>query len=317
MSLAGLAAGGAAMVLGLWLAEPAVAALDGLAWRRRARALPRRERGPQARRSAAAPLLKARSRTGEAWLAARLRGPAAALAVAGGPSLQLMLLLGAAVALPLAFAAHWAGLPGPLAVLLWPGLALAMLQLMTRSIARRARAGFARGFPDALAVLIRALRAGLPVTAALAEVARGGAGPVARSFARVVEAMQLGASLEAALWQAAKRIGSGDFDLLVITIALQRESGGNLAATIANLDDTLRQRRLLALKIKAMAAEARASALIIGSLPFAMAALMAWASPDYLLPLVTTTLGKAMVGAGLASLATGALVISQLMRIEP
>ena len=317
MSLIGLAAGGAAMALGLWLAEPAAAALDGLAWRRRARALPRRMGGAQAHRSAAAPILKAERRAGDAWLAARLKGPAAALAMAGGPPLRVMLLLSAAAALPLAGLAHWAGLPAALALLLWPGLALAVLQLLSRSMARRARAAFARGFPDALAILIRALRAGLPVSAALAEVARGGAGPVALSFAGVVEAMQLGTPLETALWQAARRIGLADFDLLVITIALQRETGGNLAATLANLDDTLRERRLLALRVRAMAAEARASALIIGSLPFAMAGLMAAVSPEYLLPLITTTLGKAMIGTGLVSLAIGALVISQLMRIEP
>lgn len=317
MSLTGLAAGGAAMALGLWLAEPAVAALDGLAWRRRARALPRRDMGPQARRSAAAPLLKARARAGEAWLAARLKGPAAALAVAGGPSLRLVLAVSAVAALPLSPAAHWAGLPAVLAILAWPALTWTMLQLFTRSIARRARAGFARGFPDALAILIRALRAGLPINAAVAEVSRSGAGPVARAFADVVEAMRLGAPVEVALWRTARRISLADFDLLVITIALQRETGGNLAATLANLDETLRERRLLALKVKAMAAEARASALIIGSLPFAMAGLMVAVSPEYLLPLVTTALGKAMIGAGLASLAIGALVISQLMRIEP
>ena len=90
---------------------------------------------------------------------------------------------------------------------------------------------------------------------------------MARAFAGAVEAMRLGAPVETALRRTAKRLGSADFDLLVITIALQRETGGNLAASLADLDDTLRQRRLLALKIRAMAAEARASALIIGACP--------------------------------------------------
>lgn len=317
MSLIGLAAGGAALALGLWLAEPASAAIDGLAWRRRARALPRRGPALLAHESAAAPILKARGRASDAWLARRLKAPAAALAAAGGASLSVVVLAAGVAALPLAMLAHWAGVPVAGAVLLWPLLALGLVHLLSRALARRARAAFGRGFPDALAILIRALRAGLPVTAALAEVARSGVGPVARAFAEVVEAMRLGAPVETALWQTAKRLGVADFDLLVITIALQRETGGNLAATLSNLDETLRQRRLPQLKIKAMAAEARASALIIGSMPFGMAALMATVSPDYLAPLLTTALGKAMLGAGLGSLAVGALVISQLMRIEP
>jgi tight adherence protein B len=317
MSLVGLAAGGAALALGLWLAEPASAAIDGLAWRRRARALPRRGPALLARDSAAAPLLKAGGRASDAWLAPWLKGPAAALAVAGRASLSVVVLAAGVAALPLALLAHWAGVPALGALLLWPLLALGLVHLLAGALARRARAAFGRGFPDALAILIRALRAGLPVTVALAEVAHSGAGPVARAFAEVVEAMRLGAPVETALWRTAKRLGVADFDLLVITIALQRETGGNLAATLANLDETLRQRRLLALKIRAMAAEARASALIIGSMPFGMAALMAVVSPDYLAPLLTTGLGKAMIGAGLGSLFIGAMIISQLMRIEP
>lgn len=317
MSVIGLAAGGAALGLGLWLSAPVSALIDGLHWQQRARALPRRGPGVTSRGSAAAPILKARGRASDAWLARWLKGPAAEVAAAGGPSLSLVVAAAMALAVPVAGLAHWAGAPLAAAAVLLPGLAAALLWMISRRLGRRARMAFARGLPDALAVLIRALRAGLPVAAATAEVARSCTGPVARAFADIVEAMRLGASLEAALWRTAKRLGVADFDLLVITIALQRETGGNLASSLGNLDETLRQRRLLALKVKAMAAEARASALIIGSMPFAMAALMAAVSPDYLQPLLTTALGKAMIGAGLASLAAGALVISQLMRIEP
>jgi tight adherence protein B len=245
MSLFGLAAAGAGLAAGLALAGPANAGLDTLAWRRRARSLPRRGQQMDLRRSAAEPLLR-QQRRGEALLA--------------------------------------------------------------RLLAGRERRRFERGFPDALALLIRALRAGQPVGAALGEVARGSTGPVARAFAGAVEAMQLGAPIETALRSEAQRLGSGDFD---------RETGGNLAASLLTLDDTLRQRRLLVLKARAMSAEARTSALIIASMPFAMAALMAAVSPEYLMPLVTTRLGKALILAGLASLLTGGLIIGQMMRVKP
>jgi tight adherence protein B len=155
------------------------------------------------------------------------------------------------------------------------------------------------------------------VAAAVAEVARSGDGPVPRAFRAVVEDMRLGQPLETALWAAARRIGVAEFDFLVVVVALQRETGGNLAQTLSGLDDTLRMRRQLALKVRALAAEARASAMIIASLPFAMAALLWVSSPDYLLPLFTTPMGRAMLGAGLASIGIGALVIREMLAIKP
>jgi tight adherence protein B len=314
MSLFGLAAAGAGLAAGLALAGPANAGLDALSWRRRARALPRRGHAVEVRRSAAAPLLR-QQRVGDQWLAHHLPGTAAALALAEAPLVGVAAAATSLAATTLLLAIT-AGLPPLPALLLAPALALALLVLLARSLASRASKRFERGFPDALALLIRALRAGQPVGAALGEVARGSTGPVARAFAGAVEAMQLGAPVEAALRAEAQRLGSGDFDLLVTTIALQRETGGNLAASLLTLDDTLRQRRLLVLKSRAMSAEARTSALIIASMPFAMAALMAAVSPDYLVPLVTTRLGKALILAGLASLATGGLIIGQMMRVK-
>jgi tight adherence protein B len=314
MSLIGLAAAGAGLAAGLALSVPANAGLDALAWRRRARSLPRRGSVSVLRRSAAAPLLR-QTHAGEARLARHLPGTAAALALAGvraAPVATAALLLAlAGLALGLA-----AGLPVLLALLLVPPAGLLLLILLARGLARRARRRFERGFPDALALLIRALRAGQPVPAALAEVARSSTGPVAGAFAGAVEAMSLGAPVESALRSAAHTLGSGEFDLLVTTIALQRETGGNLAASLLTLDDTLRQRRLLVLKGRAMSAEARTSALIIAAMPFAMAALMAAVSPDYLVPLFTTRLGKALILAGLASLATGGVIIGQMMRVK-
>lgn len=314
MSLFGLAAAGAGLAAGLALAGPANAGLDTLAWRRRARALPGKGQVVEVRRSAAAPLLR-QQRAGDQWLARQLPRTAAALALAEASPTSVALaatgLTGAALLLAVAAGAS------PLAALLFaPLLTLLLLVLIARSLAGRTAKRFERGFPDALALLIRALRAGQPVGAALGEVARGSTGPVARAFAGAVEAMQLGAPVETALRAESRRLGSGDFDLLVTTIALQRETGGNLAASLLTLDDTLRQRRLLVLKTRAMSAEARTSALIIASMPFAMAALMAAVSPEYLVPLISTRLGEALILAGLASLATGGLIIGQMMRVK-
>ena len=182
-------------------------------------------------------------------------------------------------------------------------------------LSRRARAGFAREFPDAVALLVRSLRAGLPIDAGLAEVARG-PGPVAAACRAVIDGLRLGQPLDRALWAAARPVALPEFDFLVVTIALQRETGGNLAQTLAQLEATLRSRRQLALKVRAMAGEARASALIIGSLPFVMAALLALVAPDYLLPLVTEGLGRVLLAGGLISIGIGALVMHAMMQVE-
>lgn len=295
--------------------------LTAWAWRRRARRLPRRGNdGGARRRSTADPILRARAGARDAALAARLPGGAiiAARLAASGTSLSLTRLVGLAGsgALLIAATALWLGAPPLLGLVLLPGLAIVIVFLVSGMLARRARAAFARGFPEAVAVMIRSLRAGLPVPGAIAEAARATTGPVAAAFGSTVEAMQLGQPLEAALWAAARTARIPDFDFFVTTVALQRETGGNLAETLTNLDDTLRSRRQLALKLKALAAEARASAMIIGSLPFAMGGLMAAVSPEYTVTLFTTGLGRAMLGAGLGSIAIGAVVISQMMKIE-
>jgi tight adherence protein B len=313
---------------GLLLASALTPSVDAAANRlrlqRRARAMAtpvlRRALGGWSQRSSAEPILRSAGRSSDAVIMAWLPGGAtiaAALRAADGRLSITILTIGCAGAAALvAGSGIGLGLPLVAALLLFPILTVALVRLVSGFLARRARAAFSRGFPDAVATIIRSLRAGLPVTAAIAEVARGKAGSIAKTFAGIVENIGLGQPVEAALWTAARRIGVAEFDFLVVTIALQRETGGNLAETLTGLDDTLRMRRQLALKVRALAAEARASAMIIGSLPFVMAALLWMTSPEYLLPLFTTTLGKAMLGGGLASIAVGGIIISQMMTIK-
>jgi tight adherence protein B len=306
-----------AALAGLVLAPLVDAAVNRRRLRHRAAALPR----PGQRPRPAALVLRATAARHEALLRRWLPGGdavAARLLVAGGRwSLVALVVAGLGVGLAVAVAGWGLGLPPVLAVLIVPGVALGFVRMVSAALAARAQTAFGRGFADAVPVMIRSLRAGLSVAAAVAEVARSDTGPVPRAFGAVVEDMRLGQPLEAALWAAARRIGVAEFDFLVVVVALQREAGGNLAETLANLDETLRMRRQLALKVRALAAEARASAMIIASLPFAMAALLWVSSPDYLVPLFTTTMGRAMLGAGLASMAVGALVIREMLAIRP
>ncbi len=127
---------------------------------------------------------------------------------------------------------------------------------------------FTARFPDAIELLVRGLKSGLPVSETLNVVAKEVPGPVGEEFKMVTEKIRIGKSMEDALQDTADRLGTAEFQFFVITLAIQRETGGNLAETLANLADVLRKRSQMKLKIKAMSSESKASAYIVGSLPF-------------------------------------------------
>jgi tight adherence protein B len=127
---------------------------------------------------------------------------------------------------------------------------------------------FTTNFPDAIELLVRGLKSGLPVGETLTMVAKEIPGPVGEEFKIVTEKVRIGKTMEDALQETADRLGTAEFQFFVITLAIQRETGGNLAETLANLADVLRKRAQMKLKIRAMSSESKASAYIVGSLPF-------------------------------------------------
>jgi tight adherence protein B len=184
-----------------------------------------------------------------------------------------------------------------------------------RAIARRLNR-FEALFPEAIGLMVRGLRSGLPITETFQVIGREIGDPVGEEFRRVSDQIRLGHPLEQALWDAARRIGTPEFNFLVVTMVVQRETGGNLAETLENLDQMLRRRRQMKLKIRAMSAEARASAMIIGSLPFIMFVLMFLVNSGYVMTLVTTHAGNMLLAGGLVSMGTGIAVIAKMVRFE-
>ena len=150
-------------------------------------------------------------------------------------------------------------------------------KLILRRVAR-----FNSRFPDALELMVRGLRSGLPITETMGVVAEELPGPISEEFRAVTDKMKIGRTMEAALQESADRMGTPEMQFFVITLAIQRETGGNLAETLANLADVLRKRAQMKLKIKAMSSESKASAWIVGSLPFIVFLLVWWISPDYM-----------------------------------
>jgi len=144
------------------------------------------------------------------------------------------------------------------------------------------RNAFTTRFPDAVELLVRGLRSGLPVTETLGIVASEVPGPVGEEFKLVTERIRIGRTMQDALQDTADRLDMPEFGFFVIALAIQRETGGNLAETLSNLADVLRKRAQMKLKIRAMSSESKASAYIVGALPFIVFTMIWWINPTYI-----------------------------------
>jgi tight adherence protein B len=175
---------------------------------------------------------------------------------------------------------------------------------------------FNSNFPDAIELMVRGLRSGLPITETLGIVASEIPGPVGLEFRIVADKMKIGRTMEAALQETADRLGTPEFQFFVITLAIQRETGGNLAETLSNLADVLRKRAQMKLKIRAMSSESKASAYIVGSLPFVVFTLVYMINPHYMGGFFTDQrLIVAGIG-GMIWMAIGAAIMAKMVNFE-
>jgi tight adherence protein B len=171
-------------------------------------------------------------------------------------------------------------------------------------------------FPDALDLMVRGLRSGLPVTETLGIISTELPGPVGEEFKLVTERIRIGKTMEEALQDTANRLGIAEFNFFCITLAIQRETGGNLAETLANLGDVLRKRSQMKLKIKAMSSESKASAYIIGSLPFIVFGLIYSINPTYMGKFF---IDERLIGMGIGAfiwLGLGGFIMAQMINFE-
>ena len=233
--------------------------------------------------------------------------------IAIGEYLLASLLVGASV-----FALLAAGLAvKPLAALLFAAAAALWLPhaAVGFAIARRLKR-FLALFPDAIELIVRGLRSGIPVAEAIRLVGEETADPVGPEFRRIVHSVAIGETLEQALAAAARRLAVPEFRFFAISLGMQRETGGNLAETLENLATILRRRRQMRLKIRALSSEARASAAIIGALPFLMFAGLYAISPDYMTVLTSDRRGVTLLAGALISILAGIFIMARMARFE-
>lgn len=171
-------------------------------------------------------------------------------------------------------------------------------------------------FPDAIGLMVRGVRSGLPVTETIINVGREMKGVVGYEFGKVADQIQLGQSIEEVMWQAAGRIDLAEFTFMCISFSIQRETGGNLAETLDNLEQLLRNRKQMALKVRAYSSEARASSAIIGSLPFIMIALLSFVNWPYISQLFYTHGGHILLAAAAGCLTLGIAALVKLSSFE-
>lgn len=207
-------------------------------------------------------------------------------------------------------------LPLLLALPMGAGLGLLIPNMVLGMMIKRRTNKFIIRFPDAIELLVRGLRSGLPITETMSVVGQEVPGPVGEEFRAVSDRMRIGRSMDNALQETADRLETPEFQFFVIAIAIQRETGGNLAETLSNLAEVLRKRAQMKLKIKAMSSESKASAYIIGALPFIVFAMIWMINPPYMAKFFVDPRLMIVGGGGLLWMALGVFIMSRMINFE-
>jgi len=208
------------------------------------------------------------------------------------------------------------GLPLLLTLLVGLFIGFGVPHFLVGRLAKRRVAEFLARFPDAIELLVRGLRSGLPISETLSVVGTEVPDPVGSEFRAVADRMRIGRTMEAALQETADNLQTPEFQFFVITLAIQRETGGNLAETLSNLADVLRKRLQMRLKIRAMSSESKASAYIIGALPFVVFGMIAYINPGYMAGFFTDQrLIMAAAGGGVW-MAIGVFIMAKMINFE-
>jgi tight adherence protein B len=208
------------------------------------------------------------------------------------------------------------GIPFPLPLLVGLFAGIGLPHFVIGKLIKRRVNRFTSKFPDAIELMVRGLRSGLPISETMNVVATEVPGPVGIEFQAVNDKMRIGRTMEAALQETADRLGTPEFQFFVITLSIQRETGGNLAETLANLADVLRKRAAMKLKIRAMSSESKASAYIVGALPFIVFGLIWLISPQYLAGFFSDQRLMIAGMGGMCWMGIGVLIMAKMVSFE-
>lgn len=224
------------------------------------------------------------------------------------------LVLGLTLAVSRGLAALVEGVVGSYALVIvpvaWVVLSRAVFNLLTERRTKK----LLNQFPDALQMIVRAVRVGMPVSEAMRLVGREAQEPTAAEFDVVANELAIGTSLEEAIKNLSDRTRIPEYQFFATALSLQAQTGGGLTETLEGLADVIRKRLGLRARASAMASEARASAAVLSALPFVTFIGMFLINRPYIEMMYTTPIGLKMMGMGVASLLIGVLVMRSLIR---
>jgi len=183
-------------------------------------------------------------------------------------------------------------------------------------LAKRRRTAFVEEFANAVDIIVRGVKSGLPINECLQIIGNESAEPLATEFTELTKDIRVGVPFDQALDRLYERMPIPELNFFVIVLTIQQQTGGNLAETLSNLSVVLRQRKIMKEKIKALSSEAKASAWIIGSLPPIVAVIIMITSPGYLEPLFETQMGNAMIVGGIIWMLSGILAMGKMVRFK-
>jgi len=226
------------------------------------------------------------------------------LLISGGLGLLAFLAVWIVTALPLPAAA--AGFAAGFGLPRW------MLSFLKGRREKR----FLAGFPDAVDVIVRGIKAGLPLADSLKVIASEAGEPIKGEFKAIIETQTIGMPLGEACGKLYERMPLPEANFFGIVISIQQKAGGNLSEALGNLSRVLRDRKKMKAKIQAMSMEAKASASIIGSLPIAVGCLVYLTSPDYIELLWLTDLGRMMIAGSAVWMSIGIFVMKQMINFD-
>jgi tight adherence protein B len=175
---------------------------------------------------------------------------------------------------------------------------------------------FLNDFADAIDVMVRGLKAGLPVSEAMKIIASESRPPVGPEFMEVVEGQRVGISIDQGIERMVDRMPLPEVNFLAIVMTIQSKTGGNLSEALSNLSRVLRDRKKMKQKIRSVSQEAKSSAAIIGSLPFLIMGALMFLNPSYLNPMFETTVGNILAVGSAVWMTTGVLVMRKMINFE-
>jgi tight adherence protein B len=171
-------------------------------------------------------------------------------------------------------------------------------------------------FGDGIDIIVRGVKSGLPLAECLRIIANEVGEPLKSEFVSLTDNIAMGTSLERALQQFYRRVPLPEVNFFVIVLTIQAKSGGNLSEALGNLSAVIRSRKMMREKVSALSQEAKASAFIIGALPFAVMTMVYLTTPDYMMKLFTTSTGHMILLMGAGMMFTGIMVMRKMINFD-